>query len=335
MKAAVWNDTGSLDVVGTSVAEPEPGWTRLAVAACGICGSDLHGFRHAGGGTVGHQPGHEVAGYVDRTTDPALDEGRLYALEPLISCGECRPCRAGFFNRCRARALVGAGAPGGLAEAVLVPNARLHALPRGFDRNLAALAEPLAVGVRGMRLGNVDGKSVGIIGAGTIGLLCITAAIAAGAREVFITARHPHQADLARYLGADDVFAESGQLAAAAGVEGIDVVVETVGGKADTLIEAASIAAPGGVIVKLGVFVGNTPIPSMMFLDKELTLAASLCYATDVERGDFAVATDLLAEKGAFLEPVITHRFSLGDVNKAFETALDKSSRSIKVQVSP
>lgn len=340
LKAAQWNGSGSLDVVDYEVADPEPGWVRLAVAACGICGSDLHGFRHSGGGTAGHQPGHEVAGFCESTTDfsstdTGIEEGRLYALEPIISCGQCKPCLAGFHNRCRKRSLVGAGAPGGLAQQVLVPAQRLHPLPLDFDVNLAALAEPLAVGVRAMRLGDVRGKSVAIIGAGSIGLLCIPAAVEAGARDVFITARHDHQAELARHLGATMVFDSSEALTREMGDDGVDVVVETVGGKADTLIDAAAMAAPGGVIVKLGVFVGNTPIPSMPFLDKELTLIGSLCYASDVQRGDFAITTDLLAQRAAHFEPVITHRFSLGEINKAFETALDKSTQSIKVQVMP
>lgn len=336
MKAAVWNGSGTLDLVDHEIPEPQAGWARLAVAACGICGSDLHGMRH-GMAPVGQQPGHEVAGFLDGTIPGAeLEHGRLYALEPIASCGDCHHCGTGRYNVCRHRALIGAGAPGGLAERVVVPAQRLYALPKDFDVHLAALAEPLAVCVRGVRLGNVGYRgTVAVIGAGTIGLLCIPAALAAGASAVFVTARHARQAELARHLGAAEVYESTEALLDALGDGCADTVIETVGGTADTLLDAAKVAAPGATIVKLGIFIGNTPIPSITFFDKELTLVGSNCYAFDGARSDFAWTVDLLVERGADLEPVVTHRFGLGDVNEAFRTALDKSTGSVKVQIAP
>jgi len=337
MKAARWNSEGTLDVVDGKLPEPPPGWVRLAVAACGICGSDLHGFRHGAGGRPGSQPGHEVAGYLDKLGDGVdLIAGQLYALEPVDNCNHCGHCASGHYNRCTTRKLIGVQAPGGLAEYVLAPASRLYPLPLGFDINQAALAEPLAVCVRAARLGNIDSRGrVAIIGAGSIGLLSIPAAFAAGASEVFITARHPHQAALARHLGATMVFEDSDELIDELGDGYTETVIETVGGQADTLIDAANMAAPGATIVKLGIFMGNTPIPSLTFFNKELTLIASNCYAFDAARSDFALTVEMLAEQGSDLDPLVTHRFSLGEVNRAFETALDKSTKSIKVQLSP
>ena len=337
MKAATWNGSGSLDVVDGPVPEPPEGWARLNVAACGICGSDLHGFRHGSGGRAGGQPGHEIAGYVDKVNaDVQLTEGALYALEPIDSCGHCGYCRTGHYNLCRTRRLIGAGAPGGLAEQVLVPAHRLYALPSGFDHHLAALSEPLGVCVRGARLGRIGYRGrVAIIGAGSIGLLSISAALAAGAGEVLITARHPQQQELARHLGAHHVFPDTSSLVDAVGDGYAETVIETVGGKADTLIDAATLAAPGGTIVKLGIFMGTTPIPSLVFFNKELTLIASNCYAFDGAESDFAITTALLATLGDRLAPLVTHKFPLSAVNRAFETALDKGTGSIKVQISP
>ncbi len=337
MKAAKWNNEGTLDVVDDPMPEPPPGWVRLKVAACGICGSDLHGFRHGVGGRPGSQPGHEVAGYADALGDGVdLVEGELYAMEPIDNCMHCGHCSTGHYNRCTTRKLIGVQAPGGLAEYVLAPAERLYPLPHGFDINQAALAEPLAVCVRAARLGNIDYRGrVAIIGAGSIGLLSIPAAFAAGASEVFITARHPHQAELARHLGATRVFSDSEELLEELGDGYTETVIETVGGHADTLIDAANMASPGATIVKLGIFIGNTPIPSLTFFNKELTLVASNCYAFDAARADFALTVDMLAENGDAFDPLVTHRFSLGQVNEAFETALDKSTQSIKVQLSP
>lgn len=337
MKTAAWNGSGSLDVLDEPLPEPPEGWARLAVAACGICGSDLHGFRHGRGGRAGDRPGHEVAGYLEAlNADVDLAAGALYALEPIDACGSCRHCDTGHYSRCRNRRLIGAGAPGGLAEKVLVPAHRLHPLPAGCDGHLAALSEPLAVCVRGARLGNIGFSGrVAIIGAGSIGLLSIAAALAAGAGEVLITARHPRQQELARHLGAHQVFPNTEALVDAVGNGYAETVIETVGGKADTLLDAATLSAPGGTIVKLGIFLGTTPIPSLVFFDKELTLIASNCYAFDGAQSDFACTTALLTDLGGELEPLVTHRFALQDVNKAFETALDKSTGSIKVQIAP
>ena len=228
------------------------------------------------------------------------------------------------------------GEPGGLAEEVLVPAHRLHRLRPSLDRHVAALAEPLAVCVRGARLGRIGYRGrVAIIGAGTIGLLSIPAALAAGASEVFITARHPQQQEFARHLGATEVFPDTKSLLASLGDGYPETVIETVGGKADTLIDAAQIAAPGGTIVKLGIFMGNTPIPSLMFFDKELTLIGSNCYAFDGVECDFASTTGLLQSLAADLAPLVTHRFGLDEANRAFDTALDKATGSIKVQLGP
>ena len=337
MKAIQWNGSGTLDVVDRPLPEPPEGWARLSVAACGICGSDLHGFRHGLPSRDGHQPGHEVAGYLSKlNADEDLDLGALYALEPIHSCGTCEYCLTGRYNVCRNRELIGVGEPGGLAEEVLVPAHRLHRLDAALDKHVAALAEPLAVCVRAARLGRIGYRGrVAIIGAGTIGLLCIPAVLAAGASEVFITARHPQQQEFARHLGATGVFADTASLLTALGDSYPETVIETVGGKADTLIDAAQLAAPGGTIIKLGIFIGTTPIPSLMFFDKELTLIGSNCYAFDGVACDFASTTGLLHTIADQVEPLVTHRFGLDDANRAFESALDKSTGSIKVQLRP
>jgi threonine dehydrogenase-like Zn-dependent dehydrogenase len=122
--------------------------------------------------------------------------------------------------------------------------------------------------------------------------------------------------------GAHQVFADTQSLVDAVGNGYAETVIETVGGKADTLIDAATLAAPGGTIVKLGIFMGTTPIPSLVFFDKELTLVASNCYAFDGAVSDFAMTTALLVDLADKLAPVVTHRFGLGDVNRAFETTL-------------
>ena len=335
MKAAVWNDLASLDIVEVAKPEPRPGWVRLRVAACGVCGSDLHGFERPEMAWSGMQPGHEISGYVDALGDGVvLNNSALMAVEPMHACGDCVSCNGGHYNLCADVALVGFGLPGGLAEFVEVPAHRLHPLPQKMALSVATLAEPLAVCVRAIRLSGLGfGHNVAVIGAGTIGLLTVAAARAAGANSVHVIARHPRQAEVAVVMGADATYTDAQSLLEAVGDRTCDVVIETVGGWSTTLIDAVNIAAPGATIVNVGCFEGDTPIPGPAFFSKELVLRASNCYAFDHGKSDFALAVSLLADLDTALAPLITHRYSLDDVVPAFHTARDKSSGSIKVQV--
>ena len=337
MKAAVYSGPGAIGVKERTLPEPEPGWVRIGVTAAGICGSDLHIYHAAMGNPRGMQPGHEVAGVIDAVGDGcSIDSGTHVAVEPILGCGGCHHCGTGRANLCAETKLFGIALPGGLAEYVTVPETLLHILPRDLEERAAGLSEPLAVCVRGARIGAIGlGDRVAIIGAGTIGLLSILTAREAGASEVLITARHPHQQELARSLGADRVYADSGALLADVGDQYVDVVVETVGGETETLTESVLVARTGGRISLLGVFTGNPRLPGMPFFSKELTLAASNCYSREEDQGDFATGAALAAKHAGLIEPVVTHTFSLDQVADAFAAADDKSQRTIKVQIQP
>lgn len=335
MQAAIYSGPKTIGVRERPLPEPEPGWVRIGVTAAGICGTDLHIYHAALGDPQGMQPGHEVAGVIDATGDgTSISSGTDVAVEPILGCGGCHNCGIGRANLCPDNRLFGIALPGGLADYVCVPESLLHPLPAGLSRKAAGLAEPMAVCVRGARIGQIGiGDRVAIIGAGTIGLLSIVTARQAGASEVLITARHPHQQELARALGADRVYADSKALLAEVGDQHVDVVVETVGGEAETLTEAVRVARTGGRISLLGVFTRNPALPGMPFFSKELTLAASNCYSRQDDQGDFALGAQLAATHAALIEPLVTHTFSLDQVGKAFATADDKSNRTIKVQI--
>jgi threonine dehydrogenase-like Zn-dependent dehydrogenase len=337
MRAAVFGDTGLIGVVDRQRPEPKPGWVRLAVGAVGICGSDLNLLYAHGNASVGVQPGHEVAGRIDAVGDGvSLAAGTPVAVEPIIGCGTCPQCRRGAHNLCQRVLLCGFTRPGGMAEYLTVPADTLHVVADRLSPQQAALIEPMAVCVRGVRLGGIGlGDRVAILGAGSIGLLAIVAARAAGAREILITGRHPHQREHARALGADAVFEHADALADAVGEQHVDVTVETVGGRASTLPDAVRVTRSGGTLVMLGVFEGSVRIPGFDFFRKELSLRASNCYGREAGHGDFAVAAELVSADSERLAPLVTHRFKLDQVAQAFATAADKTTQSIKVQVEP
>jgi 2-desacetyl-2-hydroxyethyl bacteriochlorophyllide A dehydrogenase len=335
--------SGSRRLTVRSVPEPAPAADEvvLCVRACGICGSDLHWF--AGGAPPPAVcPGHEIAGEVVGcgAAVTAVAAGMRVTAEPMATCGACRWCRAGTPQLCRGLRIAGMHRPGGFAELVALPAAMLHPLPADLDWAVAALSEPMAVAVHATRLAGIGaGQRVLVLGAGAIGLLAVVAARAAGAADVWVTARHPHQQSAARRLGATRVFGTDARAGAdrraLARDHDIDAVLETVGGVADTLADAVHCVRPGGTVIVLGVFTAPPPLPATSLLVKEVRLIGSMMYDRSGPRPDFATATDLLVAHRDAVAPLVTHRYALADVQQAFETAADKHTGAIKVSVLP
>lgn len=340
MRAAVVAGPQRFEVQETERPEVQSGHVLVRVRNCGICGSDLHFYRGDFPVAPGLRLGHEIAGEVAAVGEnvSGLSPGQLVVIEPLIVCRKCDLCRTGRYNLCPERKLLGMMAPGGFAEYIHVPAYTAHPLPDGVDSEVGALVEPLAVTVHGLRqAGLTFGERVAIIGSGTIGLMALIAARALGASDVFITARHGHQADAARALGAAQVVEANGEaiqkLTAAFGGRPPDVVVETVGGSGETLDQAITLAAPGGRVSILGIFTGPASVNATAAVMKEVTLYGGITYGRPGSRSDFEVALQIAAQHSEDLRRVITHRVKLADIERGFATAADKSQGSIKVTV--
>lgn len=319
----------------------EPNGVIVRVRSCGICGSDLHWY-------VGEFPppsvcpGHEIAGEVVGV-GPGVEgvrAGDAVAIEPLVVCRECAYCRTGDYQLCRHFNVLGMSRAGGLAEYVSVPAYAAYRLPSGMDHEIASLTEPTAVCVHGVRLAGVRlGDRVLVLGAGSIGLLSILAARAAGAGEVAVTARHPHQADMARRLGAARIFgtdtAGDRERAEWSADNPVDVVIETVGGSASTINDAIEAVRPAGTVAVLGIFTNPPPCAAVPLVVKEVRMVGSLTYGRSGPRTDFDVALQLLAAEESRVRALITHRFELDEAPAAFATAADKHQGAIKVTIRP
>ena len=203
-----------------------------------------------------------------------------------------------------------------------------------------ALVEPLAVSVHGARIGNIKGgDTVAILGSGTIGLTAITAARELGAGKILVSARHKHQANMAKELGA---FAtgnsENGEfedlvLEYTEG-RGADLTIETVGGnRRDTIDQAVEVTRRQGKIVILGVFYGEHPIDWKGPVLKEQTIQGSICYGIINGTHDFEAAIEMLSKPSANLSKIVTHTYSLDEIDDGFKTAYDKSTGSLKVHI--
>jgi len=324
------------------VARPVPaaGEVVIRVRSSGICGSDLH-FYHGGFPPPAFCPGHEMSGEVADIGPgvTAVKPGDRVAVEPQLVCRECWACRTGDYQLCPRLRILGQTADGGFAEYLRVPDYTLFALPDAVDLEVGALTEPLAVTVHAARLANIRiGDRVLVLGAGTIGLLAVAAARAAGATDVWITARHPHQRVAATALGATRVFGgpnADDALADAARANPVDAIIETVGGTADTINDALRLVRPAGTVAVLGVFTTSPSINAVLLLLREVRMVGSMTYGRPGPRADFGIALQLLAAEPEKFRTLITHRFALTDIARGFETAADKRSGSIKVAIQP
>ncbi|MDH3679717.1 MAG: alcohol dehydrogenase catalytic domain-containing protein [Acidimicrobiia bacterium] len=333
MLSARWTAEG-IDVVDVEPPPIPEGWVRLEVTGCGICGSDLHIFRGMRAGTLEPAefaiPGHEFAGTL--VSLPASMADTVYAVEPWVNCRDCAHCLRGDTVLCEDGELIGISAGGGLASFVDVPLRLLHPVDAAVDPTLASLAEPWAVSVRAVhraRLTELD-ERVLIIGGGNIGLLAGLAARDRAA-TVGITCRYPHQADLARRFGLDAI-AET-DLDAWADAHQPGVVIETVGGEADTMADAVRCVRRGGRVVVVGVFDQPRPTDYREVVLKELELIGSFIYGTVESGSEFGAAVGRMGSISDELAALQTHHFALTDLVEAFATANDKSSLAVKVTI--
>src|SRR3990172_1484403 len=322
MTAAFCTGKEKIEVREVDVPSPGAGEALLRVRVCGICGSDLHFYRGALPAMPKIPPGHEFAGEIVELGQGVsrFEVGQRVVVEPVKSCRECVYCRTGQYQLCSRRVLLGTFAPGGLAEYVCVPAYTLYALPDVLDFELGALVEPLAVAVHGLHSVDLSmGERVLVLGSGTIGLLSVLAARAAGAGEVIATYRHEHQGQAAlacaasRVLRADDI----GGLEK----ERIDVVVETVGGGAPTLAQALGIARPGGRVSVLGLFTQAVEINAFALMLSEVRIVGGITYCRPGQHSDFDVSLRILQSEPERARAIITHRFPLGSTAEAFATA--------------
>jgi threonine dehydrogenase-like Zn-dependent dehydrogenase len=342
MRAALQRGVHTIELADLPLPIPAPDEALVAVKAAGICGSDLHPYH----GRAEPQPlpdGHEVSGEVlelPRGYAGDLKPGDLVAVETIClgaACAVCSFCRAGQPFHCPNRREPRRG--GAFAEAIARKIPGLFKLPAGVTAEQGALVEPLAVGVHAIRWARMQpGASVAIVGAGTIGLVTLLAARALGAGDIHVLARHDHQAALAEALGATTVVRESGDAAIERVREltngsGVDLVVETVGGHGRTVDLSWELCRIQGTVAVLGIFGEPVLVNLLRPVIRELWATFPICYGTIDGRHDFDVAIELIASGRAPVEQLVTHRFALEEASRAFATAADKSTGSVKVQL--
>ena len=301
MKGIVWHGPERMSVEEVSAPEVTPGMVVVRPTATGICGSEIEGYLgRMGNRTPPLVMGHEFAGTVTEAGE-GVDEsllGRTVAVNPLSSDGTCKLCRAGLTNLCPNRRLVGIHSPGGFAEYTLAPAANVYALPEGVEARTGALAEPLANGVHAARLGTAGGHPVEhavVIGAGTIGLMCLQAAVLDGASEVHAVEPHEARREQALSLGATAAHASGEEARDALDVSteglGVDLVIDAVGAEV-TRRMAIDLLRPGGRAVFIGLHDDDSALGFHGVVRGQIDLQGSYAYTAE----DFEQALDWLVE---------------------------------------
>ncbi|MFN0094934.1 MAG: zinc-binding dehydrogenase [Dehalococcoidia bacterium] len=334
MKAVAWSDPHSLSIEDRPEPSASPGQLVVRMTSVGICGTDLHLYKGEFQARKGVVAGHEIAGVV--VSGDGLAAGTAVAVDPMLSCLHCASCREGQSSVCQASTLMGISADGGMQEYLAAPAANCYPLPPGIDPQLGSLAEPAAVAIRGIQRAEIPmGARVLVLGAGPIGLMCAML-LRDRAGEVAITARYAHQAAAALALGASAAFEPgSDDLKRWSRARRPDVVVETVGGTADTLAEAFRVVRPGGTIVAIGVFTGHTQINGFKLVNEEIKLVGSVMYGRAGSTSEYGVAASLLGRYASDLPRFQTAVFPLARAREGFEAAVDKTTGNLKVALVP
>lgn len=324
-----------VSVIDTAAPEPGPGEVLVRTVLAGVCGSDTHALagRHPFI-TLPYAPGHEVSGTVEAVGADvtAVVTGQRVTLEPFLPCWECKQCRAGRQNLCERLRFFGcAHDQGGMATFFTVDQRRLHVIPDELDWTEAAFIEPLGTPVHALGLaGGVRGRTVAILGAGTIGLLTLQVARAYGASRVVLTARSERSRRRAATFGPDAVVDATDPDAVAlvreALGESADVVVDCVA-EQSTIDQALALANKGGTVVVVGVPPADVTVPLPMVQDSQLRIQGSATYLP----ADFAEAIRLLTTGAVDVRPLVTAVRPLSEAAAAFADAA--SGEHIKVLI--
>lgn len=358
MRTALFHAPGDVRIEEVPAPRPGPGQVTVRVRAAGICGSDLHRWRgddpwgSAGTlvpGTAPWTAGHELAGVVAELGAgvEGLAVGRPVVVEPmqLAGCGVCPACRRGDTHLCPRRGRAGGRRPSAaFAELDVADAGQVFPVPDGLALEVAALADVYACAVHALHRSPVAAAdTVVIFGTGPVGMALGQGARLAGAGRTVLVGRRNAPLELARRIGAADETVDASRVdvgravADLTGGEGARVVFEAVGGRGgEVLSQAVAALAPGGTLVVLGAWLGAVPIPYREANRKEISVLWSNGYGSWNGRREMAIALDWLSGGGVQAAPLITHRFPLDEIDRAFRTAADKaSSGAVKVMVEP
>lgn len=330
----------SLVAVDREPAETQAGQVLLDIAACGICGSDLH-FRDVPElfpeGTV---PGHEMSGRIAAIGHGVADwsVGDRVSVLPFAQCGECELCRAGQEQVCPAAIPngvgLGTGRPGAYAERMVADASMLFALPAEVDDRAGTLVEPLAVAIRAVAKADLDPRDpVVVLGAGTIGVLTGLVLRERGFERFGVVSRNPARQGRAEAVGLPTI--------PLADAEAEGRIAERLGGAPACVLECAGspsaaqlaveLVRPLGQVILVGIALEPLGLAAPSVVLKEAEIRGAAAY----RRADFREAIELLASGRIPVDRLITGVEPLERAESMFQALLTPGNDHVKVVLEP
>jgi L-iditol 2-dehydrogenase len=343
MKALLLSQYNQLDLADLPAPVPGVDEILVRVAACGICGSDVHGYD----GTSGRRipplvMGHEAAGVVS-AAGPGVSKfkpGDRVTFDSTVYCGQCEFCRKGEINLCNNRQVIGVSCgdyrrAGAFAEYVVVPQRIAYHLPEALPFQEAAMLEAVSVALHGVRLSEMKGGETAlVIGAGMIGLLTLQAAKAAGASRVLVADIDPSRLKRAEGLGADETLLLSGselvqEILHRTGGRGVDLVLEAVG-REETIAASIASVRKGGTVTLIGNISPEVKIPLQVVVSRQIRLQGSCASC-----GEYPQAMELMANGQIQVKQLITAVAPLRDGPEWFARLHAGEPNLMKVVLNP
>ncbi|MGA2101405.1 MAG: galactitol-1-phosphate 5-dehydrogenase [Candidatus Sulfotelmatobacter sp.] len=341
MKTLLLSKYRHLELMDAPVPSPGPDEILMRVAACGICGSDVHGYDGSSGRRI--PPivmGHEAAGTIEAVGADVtgLSVGDRVTVDSTVYCGECANCLRGDINLCDRRQVLGVSCgdyrrAGAFAEFVAVPARIVHRLPDNLPYAEAALLEAVAVALHAVSLVPIAaGSTALVVGAGTIGLLLQQALRVAGCSRVFVAdvdstrLKLSQELDATETLSAQDV---ARQVLDRTNGVGADIAVEAVG-KSETVNAAIDSVRKGGSAILVGNISPDVTLPLQKVVTRQIRLQGSCASA-----GEYPRAIELISSGQIRVKPLITAVAPLEQGPHWFERLYAREPNLMKVVLAP
>ncbi len=315
----------------------------IGVKACGICGSDVHGYDGSTGRRI--PPlimGHEAAGVVVEVGPEvrSITVGDRVTFDSTVSCGTCAYCVAGDVNLCDTRQVLGVSCAdyrrnGAFAEFVAVPEHIVYALPDSFAYEKAALIEAVSIAVHAAKITGIQaGSTAVVIGAGMIGLLAIQAFRHFGCSTVLAVDLEQGKLDLAKSLGADETYLATDPelvrtIQSATHGRGPDIAVEVVGAQA-SITTAIEVVRRGGTVTLIGNLAPRVEIPLQSVVTRQIRLLGSCASA-----GEYRECIALMESGAINVDPLISAVAPLAEGAAWFDRLYRREAGLMKVILRP
>jgi L-iditol 2-dehydrogenase len=342
MKALLLSKYREFEIADLPVPTPAADEVLIRVAACGICGSDVHGYDGSSGRRIppivmGHEAAGTIAAVGKNVTN--YEEGDRVTFDSTIYCGSCANCLRGDVNLCDNRQVLGVSCgdyrrAGAFAEFVVVPARIVYRLPETLSFEEAAMLEAVSVALHAVSLVPIAPESAAlVVGAGAIGLLGLQALRVAGCSQVFISDVDPTRLKLAEELGASATLPAgpelTQQLLQLTNGTGVDIAVEAVGINA-TINAAIDSVRKGGSVVLVGNVSPQVTLPLQRVVTRQLRLQGSCASACE-----YPHAIDLMSRGAIRVSPLITAIAPLEEGAQWFERLYAREPNLMKIVLAP